>query len=56
MFNLVMKDLKLGVHPMFFMLPLLTGALMLIPGWLYFVVILYFCCLTVPNIFGGFKN
>ncbi|WP_068621291.1 ABC-2 transporter permease [Paenibacillus tuaregi] len=54
MHNLVMKDLKLGVSPLFFFMPLL-GALMLVPGWLYFIVILYFCWITVPNMFGGFK-
>lgn len=56
MYNLVMKDLKLGVNPWFFILPLFTGALMLIPGWIYFLVPLYFCWITVPNTFGGFKT
>ncbi|MFD7522243.1 ABC-2 transporter permease, partial [Paenibacillus chitinolyticus] len=55
MYNLVMKDLKLGVHPMFFVFPLLMGALMLIPSWLYFIVPLYFCWVTVPNMFGVFR-
>lgn len=55
MLNLVMKDLKLGVNPFFFLLPLLTGALMLIPGWIYFLVPLYFCWITVPNTFAGLK-
>ncbi|XID91886.1 ABC-2 transporter permease [Paenibacillaceae bacterium WGS1546] len=55
MYNLVMKDLKLGIHPLFFILPLLMGALMLIPSWIYFIVILYFCWISVPSIFGGFK-
>lgn len=56
MYNLVMKDLKLAVNPWFFALPFLTGALMLIPGWIYFIVPLYFCWLTIPNMFGGFKT
>ncbi|WP_268627567.1 ABC-2 transporter permease [Paenibacillus alvei] len=56
MYNLVMKDLKLGVHPMFFIMPLILGALMLVPGWLYFIVILYFCWITIPNIFGGYRT
>lgn len=56
MYNLVIKDLKLGVNPWFFVLPLFTGALMFIPGWVYFLVPLYFCFITVPNTFGGFKS
>ena len=55
MYNLMMKDLKLGVHPMFFVMPFLTGALMLVPGWIYFIVLMYFCWITVPNMFGQFK-
>lgn len=56
MYNLVLKDLKLGVNPWFFVLPILTGALMLVPGWIYFLVPFYFCCITVPNTLGGFKS
>lgn len=56
MFNLLMKELKLGVAPLFYVLPFLTGALMLIPGWLYFLVILYFCFITIPNMFGVYKS
>lgn len=56
MYNLLMKELKLGVSPFFYIMPFLTGALMLIPGWLYFLVILYFCFITVPNMFAGYKT
>jgi len=56
MYNLVMKDLKLGVNPLYFIMPLILGALMLIPGWIYFIVILYFCWITVPNMFAGFNT
>jgi ABC-2 type transport system permease protein len=56
MYNLVLKDLKLGVNPWFFVLPLIMGGLMLIPGWVYFLVPLYFCFITIPNMFGGFKS
>lgn len=56
MYNLVMKDLKLGVNPVFFLLPFLMGALMLIPGWIYFIVLMYFCWITVPNMFAGFRT
>lgn len=56
MYNLVMKDLKLGINPLFFIMPVVLGALMLVPGWLYFIVILYFCWITVPNMFGQFRS
>lgn len=56
MYNLLLKELKIGVNPFFFVLPLITGALMMIPGWLYFIVPLYFCMITIPNIFGGYKS
>ncbi len=55
MYNLVMKDLKLAIHPFFILLPVLLGGLMLIPGWIYFLVLLYFCWITVPIIFGQFR-
>lgn len=55
MYNLIMKDLRLGINSFFYVLPVLTGALMLIPGWIYFIVPLYFCWLTLPNMFAGFK-
>lgn len=51
-----MKDIKLGVHPMFFIMPFMTGALMLIPGWIYFIVLLYFVWITVPNMFNQFRS
>ncbi len=56
MYNLLMKEFKLGGNIFFYALPFLTGALMLIPGWLYFLVILYFTFITVPNLFGGYKS
>ncbi len=55
MLNLLYKDLRLAINPLFFILPLFTGALMLIPGWLYFIVLLYFCFIMLPNVLGGFK-
>jgi ABC-2 type transport system permease protein len=53
--NLVMKDLKLAINPWFLALPFMTGALMLIPGWIYLIVIQYFFWISMPNIFGQFK-
>ncbi len=56
MYNLLMKELKLGVSPFFFIFPFVMGALMLIPGWLYFIVTLYVCMITIPNVFAGYKS
>jgi ABC-2 type transport system permease protein len=56
MYNLLMKEFKLGGNIFFYALPFLTGALMLIPGWLYFLVILYFTFITIPNLLGGYKS
>lgn len=53
---LLYKDLKLGVSPVFYILPLLTGALMLIPGWVYFFVMMYFCFITAPNMLAMFRS
>ena len=55
-FNLIYKDFKLSIHPFFLLLPLLTGALMLIPGWLYLFVFMYFSFITVPNILANYKT
>lgn len=55
MYNLVMKDFKLGINPWFLAMPFLLGALMLIPGWIYLLVPQYFFWISVPNIFGQFK-
>ncbi|KGR74956.1 ABC-2 transporter permease [Ureibacillus sinduriensis] len=55
MYNLVMKDVRLAIHPFFFLFPFLMGALMLIPNWIYFIVLLYFCWITIPNLFNQFK-
>src|SRR5690554_5137670 len=56
MYNLLKKELRLGVSPLYYVLPFLLGALMLIPAWLYFLVILYFCFITIPNMFAGYKS
>jgi hypothetical protein len=45
----------LAIHPFFLLLPILTGALMLIPGWLYLLVLMYFSFITVPNVFANYK-
>ncbi|GLX68200.1 ABC-2 transporter permease [Paenibacillus glycanilyticus] len=56
MFNLILKDFKIGVPRFFLILPVLTGALMLIPGWIYMVVLFYFCWITIPNMLAGVRT
>ncbi|WP_442603285.1 ABC-2 transporter permease [Paenibacillus sp. KN14-4R] len=56
MYNLLIKDLKLGVNPLFFVFPFLMGALMLIPGWLYMIVVMYFFWVSAPNLFAQFRG
>ncbi|GED71892.1 hypothetical protein BRE01_55940 [Brevibacillus reuszeri] len=55
MYNLLMKDLKVGINRINFVLPFLLGALMLIPGWIYFIVVMYFFWVTAPNMFVQFR-
>jgi len=56
MFNLLYKEFKLAVHPFYYILPVITGALMLIPQWIFFLVPLYFCFITVSNLFAVYKS
>ena len=56
MLNLLYKEFKVSIHPLFFLVAILTSALMLIPGWLYFIVLLYFAFISIPNIFAAYKT
>lgn len=53
--NLLNKELKLTISPLFYVMPLLMGLLMFIPNWLYFMVLMYFFFISVPNILSGCK-
>ncbi len=55
MYNLMYKEFKLSIHPLFLLYPVLFGALMLIPQWIFSLVPLYFCFVTAPNLFAAFK-
>ncbi len=54
--NLLYKEFRLSVHPFYFVLPVIMGALMLIPQWLYFLVPLYFCFISLPNLMAMYKS
>jgi ABC-2 type transport system permease protein len=56
MYNLLYKEFKLTIHPFYYVLPVFFGALMLIPQWIFFLVPLYFCFITVPQIFSLYKS
>ena len=47
---LLYKEYKLVVNPLFYLVPLLS-ALVLVPQWLYFIALLYFCFMSAPNLF-----
>ena len=48
--NLLYKEFALTIHPLFYLVALL-GALVLIPSWPYFIAMMYFMFISVPNIF-----
>ena len=52
--NLLYKEFKLVIHP-FFYLTALFGALLLIPNWVYYVALMYFLFIAIPNIFYNTK-
>ena len=54
MINLLYKEFKLVIHPLFHLVPLF-GALVLIPNWVYFVALMYFLFIAIPNIFTNAK-
>jgi len=56
MYNLLYKEFRLAIHPLYYFLPVIFGALMLIPQWFFFLVPLYFCFITVPQLFSMYKS
>ena len=53
--NLIYKELTFSINKFFYILPILLGALMLIPGWIYMLVFMYFFWITVPQIFAAYN-
>lgn len=54
MTNLLYKEFKLVIHPLYHLIPLF-GALLLIPTWVYFVALMYFLFIAIPNILVNAK-
>ncbi len=52
--NLLYKEFRLVIHPMYFLVAL-TAALLLIPQWPYFIAMMYIFFITMPNLFSGGK-
>lgn len=50
--NLLYKEFRLAIHPLFYPLLLLCGALLMIPQWVFFLALMYFFFITVPNVFS----
>lgn len=49
--NLLYKEFQLAIHPAFFLMPAF-GVLVLIPQWPYFIALMYFFFISIPNIFN----
>jgi len=52
--NLLYKEFHLSIHPAYFLMPAF-GVLLLIPHWPYFIALMYFFFISVPNIFNNNK-
>ena len=52
--QLLYKDFKLAINPLYYLVALLS-ALILIPNWPYFIALMYFFFIVVPNIFATGK-
>jgi hypothetical protein len=52
--NLIYKELGLSINKFFYLLPIILGALMFIPGWIFLLVFYYFFWIAVPQVYGGY--
>lgn len=52
--NLLYKEFKLAISPLFYLVALL-GGLVLIPNWPYFLALMYCLFITIPNVFSVAK-
>lgn len=54
--HLLYKELTLNINKFFFILPILLGALFMIPNWIFTFVFMYFIWITVPQIFSAYSS
>ena len=52
--NLIYKELGLSINKFFYLLPIVLGALMFIPGWIFLLVFYYFFWITIPQVYGSY--
>lgn len=52
--HLVYKEVTLSIHKFFFILPILLGALLLIPNWIFTIALMYLIWISVPQIYSGY--
>ena len=54
--SLVYKEFKLSINWFFYIImPVIMGALFLIPQWPYLIAFMYFFFITIPNVFSTFN-
>jgi len=54
--KLLYKEFNLSIHKFYFIIPFLTGALFLIPQWPFFLALMYFFFISVPNILSSYNS
>lgn len=54
--HLLFKELQLSINKFFYFLPILLGVLMLIPGWIYVLVFMYFFWISIPQIYAAYNT
>ena len=54
--KLLYKEFNLSIHKFYFVIPFLTGILFLIPQWPFFIALMYFFFISVPNILSSYNS
>jgi hypothetical protein len=52
---LLYKEFRIAVHPFYILSSFVFAALIMIPQWIFFLVPLCFCMVTVPNLLGQYR-
>jgi len=54
--KLLYKEFQLSIHKFYFIIPFLTGALFLIPQWVFLLALMYFFFISIPNIYSSYNS